>query len=103
MPLFLTLPPQCLIAAHHFFSSPLCFSSDSVPLPLCLTTDLQVWAGDFNALTKWDYSEESWRGVGEVRARGGWELPQVLLVIFVVDNLVVVVAVRAMIQKGTGI
>jgi hypothetical protein len=54
----------------------------------------QVWAGDFNALTKEDYSEvplhianctlqtaltsqTAWARVGEVRARGGWEKPQV--------------------------
>ena len=35
----------------------------------------QVWAGDYNALTREDYGPEEWERVGEVRARGGWERP----------------------------
>ena len=37
----------------------------------------QIWTGDFNALTREDYSEQEWERVGEVRARECWEKPQV--------------------------
>merc|ERR1712012_416157 len=35
-----------------------------------------VWTGDFNALTREDYTEGGWARVTEVRARGAWERPQ---------------------------
>jgi len=38
--------------------------------------EAQVWTGDFNALTREDYTEVGWATVAEVRARGGWEKPQ---------------------------
>ena len=37
----------------------------------------QIWTGDFNALTKEDYSQDSWQTITEVRKRNGWELPKV--------------------------
>ena len=39
----------------------------------------QIWAGDFNALTKEDYSESSWNNITEVRKRNCWESPKVEL------------------------
>lgn len=39
----------------------------------------QIWTGDFNALTKEDYSEEYWDKITSVRAKNSWELPQVEL------------------------
>jgi len=38
--------------------------------------EAQVWTGDFNALTREDYTEGGWARVTEVRARGAWERPQ---------------------------
>ena len=35
----------------------------------------QIWTGDFNALTKEDYTAEQWQEVTNVRARNSWELP----------------------------
>ena len=39
----------------------------------------QIWAGDFNALSKEDYSESSWNNITEVRKRNCWESPKVEL------------------------
>ena len=36
----------------------------------------QFWTGDFNSLTKEDYSEEIWKNVTEVRKQNQWELPK---------------------------
>ena len=36
----------------------------------------QIWTGDFNALTKEDYSSDHWNEITEVRAKDNWELPQ---------------------------
>ena len=36
----------------------------------------QIWTGDFNALTKDDYSSDQWNEITEVRAKDNWELPQ---------------------------
>ena len=35
----------------------------------------QIWTGDFNALTKEDYSDEEWEDIARVRARNLWERP----------------------------
>jgi len=35
----------------------------------------QVWVGDFNAITRSDYSEEEWADVVRVRREGQWEAP----------------------------
>lgn len=34
-----------------------------------------VWLGDFNALTRSDYSAAEWKQVADVRARSSWESP----------------------------
>ena len=34
----------------------------------------QIWTGDFNALTKEDYSSDHWNEITEVRAKDNWEL-----------------------------
>ena len=36
----------------------------------------QIWCGDFNALTREDYSEAEWNRVGRVRAANNWESPR---------------------------
>ena len=36
----------------------------------------QVWTGDFNALTKKDYTKEEWTQVTDIRAKNNWELPK---------------------------
>lgn len=36
----------------------------------------QIWCGDFNALTRSDYSEEEWKEIANVRARNMWESPK---------------------------
>ncbi len=35
----------------------------------------QIWAGDFNALTRTDYSDAQWQEVCDVRRRNRWEAP----------------------------
>jgi len=40
---------------------------------------LQIWTGDFNALTKEDYSDVEWAEVKAVRERNNWEPPKVAL------------------------
>ena len=39
----------------------------------------QIWTGDFNALTKEDYSSSQWNEITEVRTKNNWELPQIAL------------------------
>jgi len=39
----------------------------------------QIWTGDFNALTREDYSEGQWQEVALVREQGCWERPKVEL------------------------
>lgn len=34
-----------------------------------------LWVGDFNALTKDDYTEEEWERIFQVRKKNNWELP----------------------------
>ena len=36
----------------------------------------QIWTGDFNAVTKEDYSDEKWQNITAVRKRNCWELPK---------------------------
>ena len=36
----------------------------------------QIWTGDFNALTKEDYSETQWNNITDVRKRNCWEKPK---------------------------
>ncbi len=36
----------------------------------------QIWTGDFNALTRKEYSEERWDEITRIRHRNHWELPQ---------------------------
>lgn len=36
----------------------------------------QIWTGDFNALTKEDYSDNEWQKITSIRAKNSWELPQ---------------------------
>jgi len=40
---------------------------------------LQIWTGDFNALTKEDYSDDEWATVKAVRETNNWEPPKVAL------------------------
>merc|ERR1712080_474777 len=37
---------------------------------------VKVWAGDFNTLTREDYSQQGWEEIGAVRRRGKWEQPR---------------------------
>ena len=36
----------------------------------------QIWTGDFNALSKEDYSEEQWNNITGIRKQNRWELPK---------------------------
>lgn len=36
---------------------------------------LQIWLGDFNALTQSDVSEKEWQAIAEHRSRNAWEAP----------------------------
>ena len=36
----------------------------------------QVWTGDFNSLTREDYSDEAWEDLSQVRRNNHWEMPQ---------------------------
>ena len=38
--------------------------------------DLQIWAGDFNSLTREDYSEANWEAVTSERMEDNWEDPR---------------------------
>ena len=37
----------------------------------------QVWTGDFNALTRKDYSEKEWETIANIREKNNWESPQI--------------------------
>ena len=37
---------------------------------------LQIWTGDFNAITREDYSQKEWDDLTSVRERNCWELPK---------------------------
>ena len=36
----------------------------------------QIWTGDFNSLTKEDYTEQGWEEGTRVRRNNRWELPK---------------------------
>ncbi len=44
---------------------------------LFATDAKQIWAGDFNALTRSDYTDPEWDRIASVRMRNSWESPQV--------------------------
>lgn len=44
------------------------FERENLPLP-------DLWMGDFNALTRKDYTKEEWNRIYQVRSRNHWELP----------------------------
>ena len=48
--------------------------------------DCQIWTGDFNALTKEDYSPEEWAEITNVRQKNSWELPKTELTTQVQQN-----------------
>ena len=37
----------------------------------------QVWTGDFNSLTRKDYSKKEWETIANVREKNNWESPQI--------------------------
>ena len=45
-------------------------------VPLFDSRSHQIWTGDFNALTKEDYTPEFWSEVSRIRENNNWELPQ---------------------------
>ena len=49
--------------------------------PVFQENQAQIWSGDFNALTKEDYSESYWNNITEVRKRNCWESPKTELTI----------------------
>jgi len=40
---------------------------------------MQIWTGDFNALTREDYSDSVWEDISNIRQVNSWESPQVKL------------------------
>ena len=46
----------------------------------------QIWTGDFNALTREDYSPEEWAEITNVRQKNSWELPKTELTTQVQQN-----------------
>ena len=36
----------------------------------------QIWTGDFNSLTREDYTDQEWEEVSQVRRKNRWELPK---------------------------
>jgi len=45
--------------------------------------EAQVWTGDFNSLTREDYSEVAWKEITEVRRNNHWELPKTQVTSFI--------------------
>lgn len=45
----------------------------------------QVWTGDFNSLTREDYTEAEWESVTDVRKRNNWESPQTQVTSYMKD------------------
>ena len=41
--------------------------------------NLQIWTGDFNALTKEDYTVDEWENIAAIRRENNWESPQIEL------------------------
>ena len=44
--------------------------------PVFKENHCQIWTGDFNALTREDYTDEKWNHITGVRKQNGWELPK---------------------------
>ena len=44
--------------------------------PVFKENHFQIWTGDFNALTREDYTDEKWNHITGVRKQNGWELPK---------------------------
>ena len=44
--------------------------------PVFKENHFQIWTGDFNALTREDYTNEQWNHITGVRKQNGWELPK---------------------------
>ncbi len=44
--------------------------------PIFKENDCHIWTGDFNALTREEYSEEAWDKITRIRAQNSWELPR---------------------------
>jgi len=44
---------------------------------LFLNNEYQFWAGDFNSLTRRDYSEADWEAVALARSEDNWEAPKI--------------------------
>ena len=44
--------------------------------PCFKVNEPQVWTGDFNSLTREDYSEVAWKEITQVRMNNNWELPK---------------------------
>ena len=40
---------------------------------------MQIWTGDFNALTREDYNDQEWDEISAVRQQNHWESPKVAL------------------------
>ena len=38
---------------------------------------LHIWTGDFNALTKEDYTADEWQNITTIRKQNHWEIPQI--------------------------
>ena len=49
---------------------------------LFLNNEYQFWAGDFNSLTRRDYSEADWEAVALARSEDNWEAPKTEVRIF---------------------
>jgi hypothetical protein len=43
--------------------------------PIFESNSPQIWTGDFNALTREDYSENQWKELSDVRHKNCWEQP----------------------------
>lgn len=44
--------------------------------PVFKENQCQIWTGDFNALTREDYSDDEWQKITAIRAKNHWELPK---------------------------
>ena len=44
------------------------------------TKGCHIWTGDFNALTKEDYTDEEWQDIAKIRCQNSWESPKVDLI-----------------------
>ena len=48
---------------------------------------LHIWTGDFNALTKEDYTSDEWQTITTIRKQNNWESPQVDVIKKVMNSL----------------